>query len=305
MISISDAITRAYNDDENGFGSIAKTLKDAKTINPNVTLDDVKKWFESNIGSKTQLKGYNSFIVNGAYKEYQIDLFFFQDLEKETNKKQPYAMICIDIFTKFLHVVPIKTKQPDDVLDGIKQCITTMQAKPDTIMSDEEGSFLSNKVQHYFKEEEIKHIVTRNHPAFAERAIRTIKQMIYRRVEAQSNPIWTDHIKRVLHNYNYKMIHSATGFTPDEARLARHRETIHTRLELKGKNNRKYPLIEVGAKVRIYKKKSKMDKERIGVWSKDLYTVESIKDEEYQKIYKLRNVDRPFVRSEILLVDTD
>ena len=48
-----------------------------------------------------------------------------------------------------------------------------------------------------------------------------------------------------------------------------------------------------------------MDKERKACWSKDLYTVEQIKEENHQKLYKLRGIDRSFIRSEIFLVDHD
>ena len=76
------------------------------------------------------------------------------------------------------------------------------------------------------------------------------------------------------------------------------------RLELKAKRNRKYPPVSVGDTVRIYKKKDKLDKERVPVWSRELYKVDNVYEEERQKLYKLKNIDRPFVRSEILLVDT-
>ena len=77
MISITDAIARAYHDDENGFGSMANTLKHAKEINPDVKFDDIRKWMSLHIGDKKQLKGYNSFVADGPYIEYQIDLLFF------------------------------------------------------------------------------------------------------------------------------------------------------------------------------------------------------------------------------------
>ena len=67
----------------------------------------------------------------------------------------------VDIFSKYCVVVPIKTKQPDDVLEGIKECIKQHQAKPDSIYSDEEGSFISKKVQYYLRTEGIRHIITR------------------------------------------------------------------------------------------------------------------------------------------------
>ena len=78
------------------------------------------------------------------------------------------------------------------------------------------------------------------------------------------------------------MVHRATGFTPWEGRLARHRLEIKTKLELNAKRNRKYPDIAVGDEVRLYKKKGKMDEERTGVWTEDLHGAEAIKGSEGQ-----------------------
>jgi hypothetical protein len=232
-----------------------------------------------------------------------MDIFFFEDLSKETNTKQPYGLLMVDSFSKYCQVVPIKTKQVDDVLEGIKELIRLMQAKPDFIYSDEEGAFVSNKVQEYFREEDIKHIITRSHVPLGERMIRTLKDMIYKRVEGQKDPIWTNHIKTVLNNYNNKHISRATGFTPNYARLSKYRTEIRMRMLLNAKRNRKYPTISVDDKVRVYKKKKLMDKERVPVFSKVLHTVEKIIEEEGQKLYKISGYDKPFVRSEIMLIN--
>ena len=55
---------------------------EAKRYNEKVSLEDVKKWFAKNIGTKRNLKGYNSFVVDQSYVEYQMDLFFFHDLDR-------------------------------------------------------------------------------------------------------------------------------------------------------------------------------------------------------------------------------
>ena len=54
--------------------------------------------------------------------------------------------------------------------------------------------------------------------------------------------------------------------------------------------------------MRVYKKKDKYDKERIGVWSKDSYKVEEIIESDGQKLYKTSAREKPFMRSELLLV---
>ena len=76
MLSKDKAIAKIYYNPEDGYGSIARTFKDAKVYNNEITLDDVKSWFSKEVGRKIQLKGYNSFVVSAPYVEYQLDLFF-------------------------------------------------------------------------------------------------------------------------------------------------------------------------------------------------------------------------------------
>ena len=127
--------------------------------------------------------------------------------------------------------------------------------------------------------------------------------MLYKRIEANDDKDWTHYIKTVLNNYNNKNIHSVTGFTPNYARLAKYRLRVLYNLKIKAKANRKYPKIDVGDKVRVFRKKTLFDKERIGKWSPEIYTVENIIEQDDQKLFKLKDIDKPFIRSEILLVD--
>ena len=78
-------------------------------------------------------------------------------------------------------------------------------------------------IQKYLQEQNIEHHRTTAHSNFSKRAIRTFKDLLYRRVEAdekkgKDNIQWTDYIVEILLTYNNKMKHSATGFTPKDAR---------------------------------------------------------------------------------------
>ena len=124
-----------------------------------------------------------------------------------------------------------------------------MHGKPEVIYTATEGAFSSTKVQQYFKDKNIKHIITLNHAAVAERSIRTIKYMIYKRVE-NTGESWNDLLYQVLLTYNNKNIHSSTKMTPDEARKKTNEFNVQSDLELKRRNTRKYPEVEVGDHVK-------------------------------------------------------
>ena len=67
---------------------------------------------------------------------------------------------------------------------------------------------------------------------------------------------------------------------------------LKSNLELKRRNTRKYPEVEVGDHVKTYKKKTVMTKERISRWSNDIHVVEYISESHGQQFFKLSDRDR-------------
>ena len=75
----------------------------------------------------------------------------------------------------------------------------------------------------YLEKENIEIHHTRSHPAFAERFIRTYKDMLFKRVEFDQKKEkpdiqWIDYNTEILLTYNTKNVHSTTGLTPKQAR---------------------------------------------------------------------------------------
>ena len=290
--------------DRAGFGSQAVTYKDAKAKDKSITMADVKAWFEKNIDRKKPMSGFNSFIAPYAHYEYQIDLFFITNNDLK-NQKFNVGMVVIDIFSKYLVIVPIKSKLQDDVLAGLIEGINKMGKKPELIYSDDEGSLNSNVIKEYIEEQGMEIHRTRTHPAFAERAIRTVKDMLFKRVEAdekkgKENIQWTDYIFEIMITYNNKMVHSATGLTPKEAKKPENELKVKANIAMNATKTRKYPELEKGDKVKIFKKKDKLDKERVSNWSENSYTIDDIKTVLGQKHYYING--RGYLRHELLKV---
>ena len=100
------------------------------------------------------------------------------------------GLLIIDVFTKFATVVPVKSKRADDILETIKQGFKSMGKLPEMLYTDDEGSFHSKQAVAYYRENKIKHLITRTHAPYAECAIRTIKAMLYKRLEAKPREPW-------------------------------------------------------------------------------------------------------------------
>ena len=113
---------------------------------------------------------------------------------------------------------------------------------------------MSNEIQKYFKDETIRRLTTLGHAPVAERQIRTIKDMIYKRIEYTKKE-WWEVLYSVLLTYNKKMVHNVTKHTPEEALKPSNKSMVKFNLEIKKRSSRRYPDIEVGDTVRIFKKK--------------------------------------------------
>ena len=197
---MTDEIIKKVYHDLGGFGSIQSTFKDAKAKDPSIKLSDVQAWMKRNVEKKTQVRGFNSFIADKPYEEFQMDLLFFNDVK---DKDYQGGLLMVDIFSKFCSIIPIKSKTPDEILQAIKESFIKMEGKPSSIYSDDEGAFNSKVVQQYFKDNNIQSIITRTHAPVAERTIRTLKNMIYKRVE-HTKQKWHDVLSPSLLTYNYK-----------------------------------------------------------------------------------------------------
>ena len=93
---------------------------------------------------KQTTRGTNSFVAPGAHYEYQVDLFFINDLEEQKFK---VGMVCIDIFSEFAAVVPIMSKDTGDVAAGILESLNKMGRKPQIIYTDDETALSSKAIK--------------------------------------------------------------------------------------------------------------------------------------------------------------
>jgi hypothetical protein len=296
-----DEIIKKVYFEPSGFGSRKTTLADSKKIDNSITNDDVKQFLKKNTEQKTQVKGYNSFIAPYPNYEYQVDLFFINDLPDQKIKA---GMVVIDIFTKFAAVIPIKGKSQTPLLTALLEALVKMGKRPEIIYTDGEGGLDTTEMKAWYAKENLKHIVTLKHAYFAERFIRTFKFALYKRIDDAElvNFQWTDLIFQIMLTYNNKLKHSATGMTPDEAKKPKNEIDVKMNLLVGKKRSRIYPRLSLGDKVKVMRKKGTFEKERTSNFSADSHEIISITEGHGQKYYKLQNIKREYLRNELLKV---
>ena len=296
-----DDIIKFIYTDKAGFGSIANTLKAARKKDPSITRQDVKDWIEGNMDRKTDLKGFNSYIPPGPHYEYQIDLFFMSDLKGESQKRFDTAMCAVDAFTKFMAVALISSRGKYDFLAGLMECIATLKGVPKTIYSDDEGSWNAPDVKKYIEQHHIHLIITRGHAGMVESAIKTIKGMIYKRLEHDNERPWYEILGEVTFVYNHNNVQRTIEMTPGDATKPENAAEVKKNIIKHATFTRDYPEVKVGDTVRIYRKKKSMDKQQKSVWLDGRYTVQEIKEVNGQNFYVTSwDPKKPLLRPYIL-----
>ena len=306
MTSKQDIINDVYYD-RAGFGSLKKTLDAARKKDSSIRMEDVKQFFAKNVEERRRPRGQNSFVAPHSFWEFQLDLFFISKNDLENFQKFRIGLVLIDIFSKYATVIPIKSKQPPDVLAGLIEGLQKMGKKPKLLYSDEEGSLNSNDIMSYLEKENIEIHKTRGHPAFVERFIRSYKDMLFKRIEHdekqnKQNLQWIDYNFEILLTYNTKNVHSATGLVPAEARKPKNEIKAKLNMTIKATKTRKYPELEVGSQVKVMRKKGISEKERTSHWNKEIKTVRKIETKLGQKYYILDGDTVGYLRHELLKV---
>ena len=77
---------------------------------------------------------------------------------------------------------------------------------------------------------------------------------------------------------------------------------LKNNIELQASFTRKYPELEIGSSVKIYKKKTLGQKERVSRFSPVVFTINNITEQHGQKYYKVEGKERLYLRVELLKV---
>ena len=269
-----ETLNKIYFHRISGYGSIQDVYKQAKSINDSITLQDVKDFFSKLPQKQTQFryKGYNSFMVNNFLDQLQLDIADFTQ-HATVNDGYRYALVGVDVFSRYGWAIPIKTKQPHDVLNAFKEIIRII-GKPKSIFSDMEGAVLSNDFKQFLSENDIKQSLSLNHAPYAEVFIKTIKKMIHDRLEGEGLNIdkWLDVINPVLSKYNLSY-HSSLKMSPYNAKQKSNYFKVLFNNYFNIKNERRYPSLKAGDDVLIMIKQTNKTKATDPRWTRETYKV--------------------------------
>ena len=184
-----------------------------------------------------------------------------------TKREYKIALVVIDKFNKFCSVIMLKNKTPDVILPALEHAFKTLGGIPKVLVSDSEGSLMSKELNQFYKDNDIKHIILKSHAPTAERMIRTLKKIMFRRLKHEPDKTLYQIIHEVLVTLNYIRKSSATDMIPNETRKPENLIKVKGYMEGRRKDTRKYPPVKVGDLVRVYRKRKNFEKETVGLWT--------------------------------------
>ena len=235
-----------------------------------ITSTQVKDFYNSLSTTQTtqDSKGYNSFIAERPLQQFQIDLVEMK--KKWSNNGFKYCFVCVDVFSKKAHMVPMRSKDKDTSVKAMKECITKI-GKPETIYSDQGSEFNNKPFLALLEQNSIRIIFSSDHAPFVESFNNTMKTRMYAYMKAHDTQNWTQALPILLKAYNDTK-HSSTKIAPNDVN-ASNQETARMNM-LKRAHIKNYPEVKEGDEVRLLET-HKFRKNWDPRFSSELHTVEA------------------------------
>ena len=255
-----------------GFAGAAKLAK-VTGVQRNV----VNKWIQ-NQDAYTLHKQYRKrfqrrkTIVSGILEQFQCDLIDIQKLKKE-NDGYGYIFMCIDVFSKMAHAIPLKTKTGQSIITALKKTFKVL-GTPKRLQTDKGTEFLNQPLQRYLKKIGIKHFTSQNETikcAIVERLNRTILTRLARYFTHSGKKRYVDVLSGIIESYN-KSYHRSIKRRPVDVNTHNSHEVRNALYGIPVKRSTKSKF-QPGDRVRISLARGNFQKGYSQSWSEELFTI--------------------------------
>ena len=259
-------------------------------------------------------------VVAGLDSQWDVDLMDMVDLAKQ-NDGVHYVLVCVDIFSRYAHCQPTKSKRDEDVLQVLKLILSgTRKAK--TIRSDLGQEFRNKQVNAYLKSQNIHHFYALNTETkanYAERLIKTLKHKLFRYMLKTRTQRYIDVLQDVVYSYNHTL-HRSLGQSPvsitkdneGESRLQQYllrqgKSKRSTKSKQKASKKYKYKIDQT---VRLSHVRSVFDREYSQKWTGEIFKIRTRFRREGVPVYSIIDwdgdrVEGTFYQQELQAVNVD
>ena len=276
----NDIISKFYNDVDNGLVGVSELKTRLGKQGLYFTEKEIREGLSGNESytlNKPIIKNIErrKYYVPDVDNQWQIDLTFL-NLDK-SNDGIKGVLTCIDLFSRYAWVRPIKSKTGKEIADHLDN-IFKEGRKPDKLQVDKGSEFYNKDVKALLKKYNIDmfSISSDTKSAFIESFNKNLKRRMTRLFDAQQNFRYIDNLQKLVMNYN-RTKHSSIKMTPIAA--SQKKNYIDAYLNQYGEDEfipAKKPKYKVGDYVRVPSDKTIFSKESTGNWTIEIFIIQKV-----------------------------
>ena len=224
--------------------------------------------------------------------QWDADLMDMQQISTY-NEGYNYVLLSIDIFSRFVWTVPLKSKKGNEVIRAF-ETIFSQGRKPKYLRTDKGTEFLNFNTKSFFGKHGVKHFVTQNEEIkanYAERAIKTIKMKIYKYFTANQTNTYINTLKDITSAYN-NSVHRTIKTAPIDVTKETENEVFTIQYAGAPIGKSRHYKYKVGDFVRISHKKKPFSREYHEKWSGELFEIKTRLMREGIPLYQLSDYQK-------------
>jgi transposase InsO family protein len=200
---------------------------------------------------------------------------------KVKNKNITFLLVIIDIFSRYVYVLPLKNKEGLSVLEAFK----TLKIVPDNLWVDEGREFYNSEMRDWCKEKNINmyHTYSGLKSVYAERFNRTLRDLMFEYMNGNNVKNYLEYLPTLIKKYN-ETIHKSLNETPSNV-YNNSKEPKH-KIYVQEKEQK----LKIGDYVRISKSKKIFEKGYTPKWSSEVFKIIETDDRDLPIMYVIEDL---------------
>ena len=211
-------------------------------------------------------------MVGGIDQQWQMDLADMQSMQK-FNDGYRYLLVCIDVFSKYAWVIPLKNRTGPSLVEAFKLILASGR-KPEKVMTNQGTEFFNRHFKALMEEENIEFYNTYNETkaSIVERLNRTLKTKMWRYFTAKKTMRYIDVLPDLVYSYNHS-VHRSIKMKPAQVTADNERQVWHTLYDDRDTSKGPNYKFTIRDQVRITKIKRTFEKGYLPNFSKEIFTI--------------------------------
>lgn len=216
-------------------------------------------------------------VIKGLNELFQADLVEMIPHAK-FNKNYRYILIVIDVFSKYVWALPVKTKTGEEITRAMEKILITDNRIPINLQTDMGKEFYNKNFQALMKKYNINHYSTYSNmkSSIVERVNRTLKSIMYKEFSINGSFRWYDLLHKIIKKYNNTR-HRVIGMKPVDVNKSNEKMLLKSVYNYSTVTFSQLPKFKINDHVRISKRRGVFDKGYTPNWSNEIFTISKIK----------------------------